>query len=82
MAGRPFTEGADQRRHPGGRPPSARTLRALIRRTLARDAQALVEQVRALSLSGDPAALTAAALLLVAAVEPSRAEPAAEVEHG
>jgi len=82
MAGRPFASGADQRRHPGGRPPTARSLRASWRRSLGPHAQAFAEQARVLALSGDPLGLLAASILLAVAAEPVRSEPAAEAEHG
>lgn len=81
MSGRPFIPGADQRRHRGGRPPTARSLRAAWRRALGPHASELAEQARVLALSGDPLGLLAAAVLLAASAETSRAEPTAEAPH-
>lgn len=66
-----FKPGADSRRNTSrGRAPSTRTLAALIRTTLGRDAPAIVERVRTLAASGDPQAISAAAVLLAATIEP------------
>lgn len=62
-----FTPGTDSRRNRAGRPPSARTLAALIRRELGHDASGIIRQVKMLAAAGDPAGVVAAALLLGAA---------------
>lgn len=65
-----FRHGQDARRNVStGRPPSARTILATIRRTLGRDAERICEQVRTLAAVGDPAAVAAAATLLSAVVQ-------------
>lgn len=64
-----FKTGTDARRNTGGRAPSTRTLSALIRASLGRDAPAIVERVRTLAAAGDPAAISAAAVLLAATIE-------------
>lgn len=62
-----FRAGADGRRNTSaGRPPSAKTIAAIIRRTLGPDVQQICDQVRILVAAGDPAAVTAAASLLAA----------------
>lgn len=66
-----FTPGADPRRNYSGRPPSPKTLAALIRRELGRDAFDLVQRVRVLALAGDPSAISAAAVLLAATIQPT-----------
>lgn len=66
-----FKPGTDSRRNTSrGRAPSTRTLTALIRATLGRDAPAIVERVRTLAAAGDPQAISAAAVLLAATIEP------------
>ena len=64
-----FVVGTDNRRNRSGRPPSTRTLAALIRSTLGRDAPAIVERIRVMAQAGDPAAITAAAVLLAATIQ-------------
>lgn len=49
-----FQPGADSRRNRKGRPPSSRTLAALIRSTIGRDAPAILERIRLLAVAGDP----------------------------
>jgi len=67
MRGRPFQTGADARRNTG-RTPSAAATRRRILRTLAPEAEAMLSQVVTLARSGDPAALSAFAVLLGSAL--------------
>ncbi len=62
----------ESKRNRAGRPPSSRTLSAMIRNTLGRDAPAIVERVRVLAQAGDPQAVSAAAVLLAATVEATK----------
>lgn len=65
-----FKPGADPRRNTSrGRAPSTRTLAALIRSTIGRDAPTIVARVRTLAAAGDPQAISAAAVLLAATIE-------------
>ena len=65
-----FKSGVDPRRNiDRGRSPSTRTLAALIRTTLGRDAPDIVARVRTLAAAGDPQAVSAAAVLLAATIE-------------
>lgn len=64
-----FQPGADSRRNRKGRPPSSRTLAALIRSTIGRDAPAILERIHLLAVAGDPQAIAAAAVLLAATIE-------------
>lgn len=67
-----FLAGPDPRRNRAGRPPSGRTIAAMIRRELGKDAADLVQRVRVLAMAGDPSAISAAAVLLAATIEPSK----------
>lgn len=69
-----FSPGLDHRRNTrDGRPPTTRTLVALIRTTLGRDAPAIVERLRTQAAAGDPQAISAAAVLLAATIEAGNA---------
>lgn len=61
-----------EKRNRAGRPPSSRSLSAMIRNTLGRDAPAIVERVRVLAQSGDPQAVSAAAVLIASTIEGSK----------
>lgn len=64
-----FKSGHDPRRNvSGGRSPSTRTLSALIRSTIGRDAPVIVARVRTMAAAGDPQAIAAAASLLAATI--------------
>jgi len=68
-----FKSGADPRRNTsGGRSPSTRTISALIRATIGRDAPAIVARVRTMAAAGDPQAIGAAAALLAATIKADR----------
>jgi hypothetical protein len=71
-----FKPGPDPRRNLDGgegRAPSSRSLAAIVRTTLGRDASVIVERVRTLAAAGDPSAINAAAVLLAAAIEAGKA---------
>lgn len=64
-----FAPGTDSRRNLSGRPPSGKTLAAMIRNTIGRDAPNIVARVRVLAQAGDPNAVAAAAALLAATIQ-------------
>lgn len=64
-----FKQGDDCRRNGSGRPPSSRTIAALVRRTIGRDAPEIIERLRVQAKAGDPNALQACASLLAATIE-------------
>lgn len=77
MANGLFQQGHDPRRNLGGRAPTARGLRAMVRKKLAADASAIVDRTCAMARSGDPHAIIAAAVLLAAVIQQRDAVPEA-----
>jgi hypothetical protein len=78
-----FFCGHDARRGTStGRPPSGRSIAAVIRRTLGRDAETICQQVQLLARTGDPQAVCAAASLLAAVAQPSAAAQTAPTAAG
>jgi hypothetical protein len=74
-----FAVGHDARRNVSyGRPPSGSSIAATIRRTLGPDTGRICEQVRVLAAAGDPAAVSAAAMLLAAVATRERQDEPAE----
>lgn len=64
-----FTLGPDNLRNKGGRPPSARGIAARVLKMIGPDIGGICDQAVMLARTGDPAAISACASLLAAALQ-------------